>query len=1119
MKVSVQLRLPDNTVPLSRLKLQGSAIAYNGQQFEIDTLDALLFRNILQQPQADAEGYIIGAREFAPMLALLRQHSANCTYEECERIAPLEILSLPPELLLELKETRADHATGNPQSAIRNPQSVVLRCRFRHPETRAEMGDVLFRGSSYWTFERYVTPLPAWPEDEVLRKCFAGSTPPGGEAHGDGLLFAGPSALDIIQRAKNAANADELLVRIDPGLAALKVSALPLRERVRVAFDKEGALRVDTELLTPEGEAVPEELVAASAGTDASAEWVQVSGRAYRLPARAAPFRLPQSRKLEGDEIADFLQEELPKLKAAGAVLEKNVEAATVAGTLKPAVKIEPGDGNESIRAQLLFEIESVSPTADAGGTPTLRSTAPRLSPTADGAETAPRRLGFTPDEVLKAAAEGKRYLRSGNTFVKVDKEAVRRCKKELEQIVEQHGDANGALEVEGQDVPELLNWARKAVSHVVSPWNIYVAEAVDGAHKIQDAPANVRFSMDVEEEDDGAWFTLNASFDHDGEALSEDDLRKLVRQGKKWLRKGDKWVKVDAAALETFELNVQQSGIKRRFGRRRKFYYRFRPAERDRVTDIFSVSGTMQHAENYRRFIAQLKGFERIEPITLPKGFALTLRPYQQQGFEWLVFLARYGLNGILADDMGLGKTAQTIALLTQMKDESGAQPNLIVTPTSLVDNWKNEITKFSPTLKVMVYRGSPGRRDRLRQEIAQYDVVLGTYATVRNDATLMNQIDWRHVILDEAHFIKNSAAATTKAIKTIPARHRLALTGTPIQNRLTELWSLFDFLMPEFLGRQMRFRETYEDPIAKMQSGRAESQDEHKTGEEALERLKERIRPFVLRRLKTDVASELPPKIENDIFCNLSPEQVGLYKSFGDSAEAKEAVNELVSKGADRACTAILAALMSLRKICNHADLMLLPKNEGRQHFKEPLPGYEARSGKLEALGELLQQCREGGHRALIFCQLTTMLDLLGHYLKGLGMNYLRLDGETPSSMRQELVNRFNNDTGLDAFLISTRAGGTGLNLTGADTVIFYDHDWNPANDSQAQDRAYRIGQKRTVNVYRLICKGTLEEKILRRQALKKLLASSIVQHDAAGVKDLSREELLSLFTLSEG
>ena len=396
--------------------------------------------------------------------------------------------------------------------------------------------------------------------------------------------------------------------------------------------------------------------------------------------------------------------------------------------------------------------------------------------------------------------------------------------------------------------------------------------------------------------------------------------------------------------------------------------------------------------------------------------------------------------------------------------------------------------------------------------------DVVIATLGTVRNDVSLLKKVAWRYVIVDEAHFIKNAAASVAKAVKTIPAKHRLALTGTPIQNRLTELWSLFDFLMPGFLGRQAHFTQNFEEPIMKMQSGRAETEEEFKTGEDAAERLREKIFPFVLRRLKTDVAKDLPPKIESDIFCPLTPEQTALYKGFGDSEEAKRAVSDIVEKG-DSSSPAILAALIGLRKICNHPDLLYLPKDGGRQRVVEPIPGYENRSGKLEALGELLNQCREGGHRALIFCQLTSMMDILGHYVTGKGFKYLRIDGETPGTSRQKLVEQFNGDTSLETFLISTRAGGAGLNLTGADTVIFYDHDWNPANDQQAQDRAYRIGQQKTVNVYRLICKGTLEEKILRRQALKKALASSIVTHDNAGVKKiLSREELLSLFTLGE-
>jgi SNF2 family DNA or RNA helicase len=1095
LRVCVQAVFLNAAVPVDQLARQGNVFSYQNIPFKVEALDALLLRSLMQMPKADASSYLVNAREFASMLALLRQHSGACAYQESPRVAQIRILSESVDPLLELKPGTAGEF--NPTAAIRQ---VVAQARFRCPATGVDFGRPLFRGDNYWTFERAICPPPQLPSDEVLCRVFNNSREicP---------VFTGDDALEIIFRARNAANQDQLALRLDPALAGADISRQPLKERVKVSFDLAGNVDVRREVVTPDGQVLdPQQLPAASAeaGGKESA-WVNVSGRAYRKPDSAAAFRIPSDRKISGDAIPEFLRKELPQLKLAGAAVDAQVQNATVCGSLKPGLHIDNGCADQAaadqIQARLVFE----AGVAKENG--------------------ARESIAISPAELLAAARRGERFMRRGNTFIPVDGEAVQQEQNRLKGIANQDGENFVAS---GEQVPELLQWARAAARDVNSPWNLYVSQAVDGAQKIKDEPAKVRFNLDVEEEEDGTWFTLNATFEHHGEAMDEETLRKLVRKGRKWFKSGDTWVKVDADALERFELSVEETGVRRARSRRRKLYYRFRPAERERVTDIFSLSGTMQHAQTYKLFLNRLSGYDRIEPLPMPRGMTLTLRPYQQQGFEWLAFLAHYGLNGILADDMGLGKTAQTIALLTRLKQEDGPMPALIVTPTSLVENWRNEINKFSPELTVMTYRGSPQRRDRLRQEIADGlgssagkpapDVVIGTYATIRNDASLLREIDWRHVILDEAHFIKNSAAATTKAIKTIPARHRLALTGTPIQNRLTEMWSLFDFLMPEFLGRQMRFRENYEEPIARMQSGRAETEEEFQTGKNALETLRERIRPFVLRRLKTDVASELPPKIENDIFCRLAPEQVALYKSFSDSAEAKEAVNELVAKGADGACTAILAALMSLRKICNHPDLMCLPKNAGRQRVTNPLEGYESRSGKLEALGELLDQCDEGGHRALIFCQLTTMLDIIGHYLSQRGMKYLRLDGETPATQRQTLVNQFNSDTSLQAFLISTRAGGTGLNLTGADTVIFYDHDWNPANDQQAQDRAYRIGQQRTVNVYRLICKGTLEEKILRRQAQKKLLASSIVSHDVSGMKALTRDDLLSLFTLAE-
>ena len=286
---------------------------------------------------------------------------------------------------------------------------------------------------------------------------------------------------------------------------------------------------------------------------------------------------------------------------------------------------------------------------------------------------------------------------------------------------------------------------------------------------------------------------------------------------------------------MKTFDKSLEEVGVQRiveqdlpLFGhtrkRRRKFYYKFTPAVRERLTQDFSIAGSVEHNESNRRFIDQLSGFQSIAPLPLPRSLKLTPRPYQQRGFEWLSVLARYGLNGVLADDMGLGKTAQTIAQLTRMKEEYGFMPSLIVTPTSLADNWRSELLKFSPTLRVLIYRGSPTKRDRLRDEIAPdlgalgapsiepgynglgYDVVIATLGTVRNDVSLLRQLPWRYVVVDEAHFIKNAAAGVAKAVKTIPAKHRLALTGTPLQNRPTEVWSLFDFLMPGFLAAKRR-------------------------------------------------------------------------------------------------------------------------------------------------------------------------------------------------------------------------------------------------------------------------------------------------------------------------
>ncbi|HLX63683.1 MAG TPA: DEAD/DEAH box helicase [Planctomycetota bacterium] len=1158
MAVQIHARTPHSRVPLDKLQTADGALRHGNSTFSADPLDALLLCTVRQLPQ-DANGaYAAGAREFGRVLALLRQASSNCELIEEGRVRRMEVLDEPPRPTLNIAlvsnsatECRQDACATNGDSRNDAALRVTARVGFRCAETGRALGQPAARDAAYWTFESAVTPPPNLPDDPLLRGLFEKSC-------ADAAEFVGIVALDLLCRAR--ANANRISVHVDPAIAALSINFEPLREKICVGFDENDEIELVRELFTQTGKPVPYPVAPASRLHDSNEdscrrdacttglEWLEINGVRHRLPIKfsghalveSLPPELPrvnpnQSRhKIADDDIPAFVLNVLPKLKNLGAKVDGEIENIGICLTLKPALHIEADDedGVESVRASFHFEPAAPFRKSDSISSPRL-------------CVSAKEKIEITPIEILAAAAEGRKYIRRGNDFFRVDRELVASSRKKLEDA----GSATaGEFDARGEQIPKLLAWARDAAHDEHTPWNCYIAEHVAGAHKIKDEPAAIRVKLDVDEEDGkDAWFTLSAEFDHGGVTLSEEELRKLAEEGREWFLKNGTWIRIDKNALKKFDASLSRTALRavederslfNRHARRRAFY-RFRPAERERVISVFSIAGSVEHNERYRKFLDQLMGFEAIQALPLPKALTLTPRPYQQKGFEWLAFLARYGLNGVLADDMGLGKTAQTIAQLTRMKEEFGSMPSLIVTPTSLADNWRAEFEKFSPQMRVMIYRGSPSRRDKLRSEIlvsslgrdaavhpsplggegpgvrGGFDVVIATLGTVRNDASLLREIAWRYVIVDEAHFIKNSAAGVAKAIKTIPAQHRLALTGTPIQNRLGELWSLFDFLMPGFLGRQAHFAQQFEEPILRMQSGRAESDEEYETGKNAADRLREKIFPFVLRRLKTDVATDLPPKIESDIFCPLTPEQTSLYTNFGESDEAKRAVSEIVEKG-DGSSPAILAALMGLRKICNHPDLLYLPKDGRRQHVAEPIPGYESRSGKLEVLGELLEECREGGHRALIFCQLVSMLDILAHFVTKNGFKFMRIDGETPGQSRQKLVEQFNADATIDTFLISTRAGGAGLNLTGADTVIFYDHDWNPANDQQAQDRAYRIGQTRTVNVYRLICKGTLEEKILRRQALKRALANSIVTHDVAGVKDLSREELLSLFTL---
>ncbi len=472
--------------------------------------------------------------------------------------------------------------------------------------------------------------------------------------------------------------------------------------------------------------------------------------------------------------------------------------------------------------------------------------------------------------------------------------------------------------------------------------------------------------------------------------------------------------------------------------------------------------------------------------PATPPPGLRADLRAYQREGLAWLQHVHGLGAGGILADDMGLGKTLQTIAhLLAEVESGRATQPSLIVSPTSLVSNWQRELARFAPSLKVLVLSG-PRRRERL-PELASHHVAVTSYPLLSRDFDLLLRQRFHVLVLDEAQAIKTSTSQTHRAARALLADHRLCLSGTPMENNLGELWALFDFLMPGFLGEAARFREHFRLPIER--GGEASR----------LETLRRRVCPFILRRTKDEVLSELPPKTEIVRPVELRGAQRELYEAIRVSAHA-EVRHAIQSKGIARSTIAILDALMKLRQVC--CDPRLVKMTAARKVED---------SAKLATLLELLAQQRREGRRVLIFSQFTSMLALIEKALDERGWRWLSLTGATRD--RQGRIDAF--DAGeADLFLISLKAGGTGLNLTRADTVIHYDPWWNPAVQAQATDRAHRFGQTRPVFVYSLIVAGSVEERMLRLQQRKRELAQSVLAGAGAGPAALSEREVDDLF-----
>ncbi len=480
-----------------------------------------------------------------------------------------------------------------------------------------------------------------------------------------------------------------------------------------------------------------------------------------------------------------------------------------------------------------------------------------------------------------------------------------------------------------------------------------------------------------------------------------------------------------------------------------------------------------------------QMLGEMMLTPTPVPKEIKADLRPYQVEGVEWLERLRSMFLNGILADDMGLGKTLQAISALTQHHNINKDAHSIIICPTSLLYNWKEELHKFNPKLKVMVIDGVPGQRKKALAKIHEFDVVITSYTLLQKDIEVYSQTAFSYAILDEAQHIKNRGTRNAKSVKMIQAAHRLILTGTPIENSLEDLWSLMDYLMPGFLGTFDRFMEKYIRISGAQQT-------------ENLEYLRRKISPFIMRRMKSDVLKDLPAIDEIVYHCQLSDAQLELYRSY--AATARDELVKLVEKeGFDKVQIHILATLTRLKQICCHPAIFAKEKAE---------PGDSA---KYELLLELLQSLVEGNHKTVIFSQYTRMLHIMREDFEQRGISFSYLDGT--SKNRLETVKEFNENPKIMVFLVSLKAGGTGLNLVGADTVIHYDMWWNPAVENQATDRVHRMGQKKSVSSYKLITLNTIEEKIVEMQKKKKGLVKKVVSCDDEAISKLTWEDVLEL------
>jgi superfamily II DNA or RNA helicase len=576
-------------------------------------------------------------------------------------------------------------------------------------------------------------------------------------------------------------------------------------------------------------------------------------------------------------------------------------------------------------------------------------------------------------------------------------------------------------------------------------------------------------------------WLSVSAEWEVEGMKLTKADLERLASATGRFVKLPDSgWVELDVKSVQSAHEAMADLGVDGLSTVAREVDMLHASQAQESTLDLF---GNRPEVKELRQRVAEFRG---VESRDLPPGIQAELRPYQKDGYDFLCHLTKMKLGGILADDMGLGKTLQTLSWLASLKHQSGrkSKPALVICPASVLHNWRREANRFVPELKVLVLESGAARHN-LRKQIPENDIIVTNYALLRRDLEELQKFEFGALVLDEAQFIKNPQAQVTQSVKQLRARHRLALTGTPLENRLLDLWSIVDFIQPAYLGSQADFLEVYEP----------RGEDPEWSGRVARRRLSAKLRPLMLRRLKKQVARDLPDRLEERRDCELGEEQRKLY--LAELRRSRDQVMKVVSeKGAAKAKMHVLAALTRLRQICCHPTLV----------------GSDSPSGKTETLFEMLEPLLAEGEKVLVFSQFVQMLKLIEAECQTRGIATHMLTGETKD--RQEAVNAFQADPRPAVFLLSLRAAGTGLNLTSASYVVLYDPWWNPAVEAQAIDRSHRIGQTRNVFAYRLIAPGTVEEKIWDLQQRKAQTISDVLGEEGFA-KSLSQTDLEYLFS----